>query len=78
MARLQVSIPEEMREWIAAQVASGEYADIGDYIRDLVRYDRREREAIRLALIEGKQSGVSPLKVGDIIAAAQRAREPAR
>lgn len=78
MVRLQVSIPEEMREWIAAQVASGEYADIGDYIRDLVRYDRREREAVRLALIEGEESGVSPLKVGDIIAAAQREREPAR
>ncbi len=57
---------------------SGEYADTSDYIRDLVRYDRREREAIRLALIEGEQSGISPLKVGDIVAAAKRGRKPAR
>jgi len=78
MARIQISVPDEMREWIAAQVASGEYTDIGDYIRDLVRYDRREREALRLALIEGEQSGVSTLKVSDIIAAAKREREPAR
>ena len=78
MARIQISVPDEMREWIAAQVVSGEYADISDYIRDLVRYDRREREALRLALIEGEQSGVSPLKVSDIIASAKREREPAR
>lgn len=77
MAGLRVSLPDEMREWIDAQVESGEYADTSDYIRDLVRYDRREREAIRLALIEGEQSGISPLKVGDVVAAA-RGRKPAR
>lgn len=78
MARLQVSLPDEMRVWIAAQVESGEYADTSNYIRDLVRYDQREREAIRLALIEGEKSGVSVLKVGDILAAAQREQEAAR
>ena len=78
MAGLRVSLPDEMREWIDAQVESGEYADTSDYIRDLVRYDRREREAIRLALIEGEQSGVSPLKVGDIMAEAMRGRKPSR
>jgi antitoxin ParD1/3/4 len=78
MAGIRVSLPDEMREWIDAQVESGEYADTSDYIRDLVRYDRREREAIRLALIEGEQSGISPLKVGDIVAAAKRGRKAPR
>ena len=60
MATLNVSIPDAMREWIDSQVDSGEYANASDYIRDLVRHDRREREAIRLALIEGEKSGRSP------------------
>ena len=36
---------------------SGEYANASDYIRDLIRHDQRERETVRLALIEGERSG---------------------
>ena len=71
MGTLNVSLPDAMREWIDAQVRAGEYANASDYVRDLIRHDQRELEALRLALIEGEQSGVSPLKVPDIIAAAK-------
>ena len=67
MATLNVSLPDTMRTWIDAQVSSGEYANASDYIRDLIRHDQRQREVLRLALIEGEQSGVSTRKVGDII-----------
>ena len=49
----------------------GEYANASDYIRDLIRHDQRQRQALQLALIEAEQSGVSTRKVGDIIAAAK-------
>ncbi len=71
MATLNVSLPDPMRKWIDDQVRGGEYANASDYVRDLIRHDQREREALRLALIEAEQSGVSPQNVPDIIAAAK-------
>ena len=70
MATLNISLPDAMREWIDAQVRVGEHANASDYIRALIRHDQRQREALRLALIEAEQSGVSTRKVGDIAAAA--------
>jgi antitoxin ParD1/3/4 len=71
MAILNISLPDPMREWIDAQVRGGEYANASDYIRDLIRHDQRQREALSLALIEAEESGVSGRKVGDIVAAAK-------
>lgn len=68
MATLNVSLTDPMRDWIDAQVRGGEYANASDYIRDLIRHDHRQREALNLALIEGERSGVSRRKVGNIIA----------
>lgn len=66
MATLNVSMPGVMREWINAQIEAGEYANASAYIRDLIRHDQREREAVRLALIEGEHSGLSRRTVTDI------------
>jgi antitoxin ParD1/3/4 len=66
VATLNVSLPDAMRAWIDAQIEAGEYANASDYIRDLVRHDQRERDALRLALIEGEKSGRSTRSVTDI------------
>lgn len=67
MATLNVSLPEAMRFWIDAQVSSGAYANASDYVRDLIRHDQREREALTLALIEAEQSGRSTRTVARIL-----------
>ncbi len=67
MATLNISIPNEMRHWIDQQIASGHFANASDYIRDLIRHNQSEKEAIRMALIEGEMSGESSLSVTDII-----------
>lgn len=72
MATLNVSMPKTMREWIDAQIEAGEYANASDYIRDLIRHDQRQRDALRLALIEGEKSGVSKRSVPDIARIAKR------
>lgn len=72
MATLNVSMPDAMREWIDAQVDGGEYANASDYIRDLIRHDQREREAVRLALIEGEKSGRSRRGVSEIASRTKR------
>ena len=72
MATLNISLPDAMREWIDAQVETGEYANASDYIRDLVRHDQRERDAVRLALIEGEKSGRSKRSVTEIARSTKR------
>ena len=72
VATLNISLPDAMREWIDAQVDSGEYANASDYIRDLVRHDQRERDAVRLALIEGEKSGRSSRSVTAIARSTKR------
>ena len=67
MATLNISIPNEMRHWIDQQVTSGHFANASDYIRDLIRHNQSEKEAIRMALVEGEISGESSLSVTDII-----------
>ena len=72
MATLNISMPDAMREWIDAQVDGGEYANASDYIRDLIRHDQRERDALRLALVAGEKSGRSGRTVTDIARTAKR------
>lgn len=72
MATLNVSMPDAMREWIDAQIETGEYANASDYVRDLIRHDQRERSRVRLALIEGERSGTSDRSVTDILRQTRR------
>ena len=67
MASLNISLPDTMRQWIDQQVASGDYANASDYIRDLLRHDQRQREALNIVLLEGEKSGISLRSVQDII-----------
>lgn len=60
MASMNVSLPEQMRDWVQAQIEAGKYASSSDYIRDLIRRDqaRRDRiEALQQAIDEGLVSG---------------------
>lgn len=57
---LNISLPEQMREWIDARTASGEYSNNSDYIRDLIRQDKKRREKMAFmqsAITEGIDSG---------------------
>lgn len=67
MATLNISLPNEMRDWIDSQIKSGRYANASDYIRDLIRSNHTSTDLIRLALIEGEQSGESKYTIKDII-----------
>ena len=67
MATMNISLPEEMREWVEEQVKTGRYANASDYIRDLIRHNQDATDAIRMALIEGEQSGQSDDSVSDVV-----------
>jgi antitoxin ParD1/3/4 len=69
MASMNVSLPDPMRDWVQGRIDSGSYASVSDYVRDLIRHDQAvsdQKQMLVNALIEGEQSGVSPLKLPDI------------
>ena len=50
---MSFALPESMRAYIDARVASGHYGNTSEYIRDLIRKDQAEEAKARLrALIE--------------------------
>lgn len=60
MATMNISLPDEMKAWVEAQVATGRYANASDYVRDLIRRD--EARAVGIARLQaeidkGRQSG---------------------
>ena len=59
MAKLNVSLPDPMREFVEAQVATGEFSTPSEYIRTLIREAQKEKAAEKLEalLLEGLDSG---------------------
>lgn len=75
MATMNVSLPDPMKDWIAAQIAGGRYASSSDYIRDLIRRDQEYREkqqTLQEAITQGLESGISKRSVSEIIDEAKR------
>ncbi len=44
MATLNISLPDQLRDWVTQQVKQGEYSSASDYLRDLIRNDKRQQE----------------------------------
>lgn len=68
MTTRDVSLPEEMRAFVEAQVATGQYFDTSDYIRDLIRERQVAVDRVRVLIEEGEASGISPRSFDDIMA----------
>ena len=56
---MNIALPDAMRFYVAERVASGQYGNTSEYVRDLIRKDQREQRIHRLrALVEeGLASG---------------------
>ena len=66
MVRKSISVTEQQDSWIKAQIQSGHFGNESEVVRELIRERQiREQEtqtdieAIRSALSEGEQSGLS-------------------
>ena len=68
MSRLTISMPDQMNEWVEAQINAGRYGNVSEYFRDLVRRDQERREAaigeLRAMLDRAEASGISERSVG--------------
>ena len=65
---MNISLPDEMKAYIEAQVATGMYANASDYVRDSLREGFRKHQALIAALEEGEDSGDSERTLADVIA----------
>lgn len=76
MSRLTISMPDQMNEWVEAQITAGRYGNISEYFRDLVRHDQERREAavaeLQTMLKRAEASGISDRAFPDILEAARR------
>ncbi len=79
MVKKSISITDQQDSWIKAQIASGHFGNESEVVRELIRERQireqetpAEIEAIRKALIEGEQSGISDQTPDDIRAAVKK------
>ena len=62
MATMNVSLPDQMKDWVEDQTRSGQYSNSSDYVRDLIRRDQERRAKIahiQKLVDEGLASGIS-------------------
>lgn len=62
MASMNVSLPEQLKDWVENQISAGQYASSSDYVRDLIRKDQERREklaTLQAAITQGLESGIS-------------------
>ncbi len=52
MASMNVSLPDQMKDWVEAQTRTGRYANVSDYVRDLIRRD--QDRAAKIAALQAK------------------------
>ena len=75
MATMNISLPDQMKNWVEEQAQSGRYGNASDYVRDLIRRDQeRASDIAKLqALIDqGIESGVSQKDFAGILVEARR------
>lgn len=60
MATMNISLPDQMRDWVETRTEGGQYANNSDYVRDLIRKDKHRAEKLRAlqeAITKGFDSG---------------------
>ena len=60
MGTMNISLPDQLRDWVDSQVSARGYGNTSEYVRESIRRDR-ERERLRALLLDGAASPAGPL-----------------
>lgn len=69
MATMNISLPDQMKQWVEDQTRDGRYANSSDVVRDLIRREQIKAEKIahmQRLIDEGRASGISDRTMDDI------------
>ena len=66
MATMNVSLPDEMKEWVEDQAATGRYANVSDYIRDVLRREQGMVARLQGLIDEAYASGFVEMKPDEL------------
>jgi antitoxin ParD1/3/4 len=78
MATMNVSLPDEMKEWVGKQSEGGRYANSSDYVRDLIRRDQDRAAkiaAMQERIDEAYASGFTSKTIEDVMRDAWKAAQ---
>lgn len=67
--RKTITLTDKQDQWIKTQISAGSFTNDSEYIRDLVRRDQEQNAqflALKQAIQEGLESGVSNRTIGEI------------
>ena len=70
MQTMNISLPDQLKEFVDGQVGSGRYSSVSEYVRDLIRDDEKRTTKAKLEamLLEGlKSSDSTPMTRQDWI-----------
>ena len=59
MQTMNISLPDQLKEFVDDQVGSGRYSSVSEYVRDLIREDekRKVQEKLETILMDGIHGG---------------------
>jgi antitoxin ParD1/3/4 len=63
MQSMNISLPEQLKEFVDAQISSGRYSSASEYVRELIREDEKRKadERLETLLLEGLSGDESKL-----------------
>ena len=59
MQTMNISLPDQLKDFVDEQIGSGRYSSVSEYMRELIRDDERRKaqDKLEAMLLEGLQSG---------------------
>jgi antitoxin ParD1/3/4 len=71
MATMNISLPDKLKAFVDESVAEGNYSNVSDYIRDIIRKQKEQkdyRDYLKQSIDEGLQSPVSDYSRAETLA----------
>lgn len=67
MATMNVSLPDEMKEWVEERASTGRFSNVSDYIRDVLRREQAAVERFQAVIDEARASGVVDMSPEELL-----------
>jgi len=73
---MNISLSDDIKTWVEAQIQTGHYSNASEYVRDLIRRDQEHADKIAVMqkmVDEGLASGISTRSKDEIFSAGRAA-----